>query len=377
LPGRTYARLQVVPTDEITSLFGICLHRPLASNNYQTPISVLFSCSRVVFSYSVSMIDALPMVDVAGVGLNATDTIIRLPHFPAFNSKVEFRSSEVLPGGQVASALVACSKWGLKTRYAGKIGDDSFGELQREEMERAGVESHWVVAPSCQSQSSFILVDERNGERTVLWKRDPRLELLPSEIRREWVVRSKLLHVDGHDCAGAATAARWAREASIPVVADLDNVYPGVEALLKNVDYLISSREFPARLTGEQDLMVSLRSLSTRFGCRVVAATLGEDGVLAWDGSKFHYCPAFEINAIDTTGAGDIFHAGFAYAHIRGWDLARALEFSCAAAGLACTAPGARGGIASVHRIEDLICKGHRRLAAYSQEQLELSGKGQ
>ena len=87
--------------------------------------------------------------------------------------------------------------------------------------------------------------------------------------------------------------------------------------------------------------------------------------------------PAFEISAVDTTGAGDIFHAGFAYAQIQGWDLARALEFSCAAAGLACTAPGARGGIAAVHRIEELICKGHRRLTAYSQEQLELSGKGQ
>src|SRR5260370_31315754 len=148
------------------------------------------------------MAEDLPVVDVIGAGLNATDTIIRLPHFPAFNSKVGFRSSEVLPGGQVASGIVACSKWGLKTRYAGKIGDDSFGRLQQEEMERAGVEAHWIVAPNCQSQSSFILVDERNGERTVLWKRDPRLEVRPDEIRREWVVRSRLLHVAGDDCDG-------------------------------------------------------------------------------------------------------------------------------------------------------------------------------
>jgi sulfofructose kinase len=321
------------------------------------------------------VIASLPIVDIAGVGLNATDTIIRLPQFPAFNSKVEFRTSEVLPGGQVASAMVACSKWGLKTRYAGKIGDDSFGELQRAEMERAGVESHWIVTPNCRSQSSFILVDEGNGERTVLWKRDTRLELRPEEIRREWVVRSKLLHVDGHDCAGAAAAARWAREASIPVIADLDNLYPGVEALLKNVDYLISSREFPARLTGEQDLLVSLQTLSRRFGSRVAAATLGEEGVLAWDGSKFHYCPAFEVTPVDTTGAGDIFHAGFAYALIQGWDLRRALAFSCAAAGLACTAPGARGGIASVDQIENLVRTGHRRLAAFSEGQLEVSGR--
>jgi sulfofructose kinase len=321
------------------------------------------------------MDEGLPLVDIAGVGLNATDTIIRLPHFPAFNSKVEFGSSDVFPGGQVASAMVACSLWGLKTRYVGKIGDDPFGGLQQEAMERAGVESHWIVAANCQSQSSFILVDERNGERTVLWKRDPRLELRPDEIHREWVVRSKLLHVDGHDCAGAGAAARWAREAAIPVIADLDNLYPGVEALLENVDYLISSREFPARLTGEQNLMNSLQTLSRRFGCRVTAATLGEDGVLAWDGLKFQYCPAFEVTAVDTTGAGDIFHAGFAYAQIHGWDLGRVLEFSCAAAGLSCMAPGARGGIASVPRIEDLIRKGRRRQAAYSREQLEESGK--
>jgi sulfofructose kinase len=321
------------------------------------------------------MDEGLPLVDIAGVGLNATDTIIRLPHFPAFNSKVEFRSSDVLPGGQVASAMVACSLWGLKTRYVGKIGDDPFGGFQQEAMERAGVESHWIVAANCQSQSSFILVDERNGERTVLWKRDPRLELRPDEIRREWVVRSKLLHVDGHDCPGAGAAARWARKAAIPVIADLDNLYPGVEALLENVDYLISSREFPARLTGEQNLMNSLQTLFRCFGCRVTAATMGEDGVLAWDGLKFQYCPAFEVTAVDTTGAVDIFHAGFAYAQIRGLDLGRALEFSCAAAGLSCMAPGARGGIASVHQIEDLIRKGRRRHAAYSREQLEESGK--
>ena len=320
------------------------------------------------------MDSGLPIVDIAGVGLNATDTIIRLPHFPGFNSKVEFRSSEVLPGGQVASAMVACATWGLKARYVGKVGDDAFASLQRAEMERAGVESHWIVVPQCQSQSSFILVDERNGERTVLWKRDPRLELLPSELCREWVVHSKFLHVDGHDCAAAAAAARWAREASIPVSADLDNLYPGVEALLENVDYLISSREFPARLTGETDLLLSLPMLLNRFRCRLAGATLGEDGVLAWDGVRFYYSPAFAITPVDTTGAGDIFHAGFAYGRIQGWDLARTLEFSCAAAGLACTVPGARGGIASLTCIEDLIHKGNRRKAAYSQEQLEASG---
>ena len=103
------------------------------------------------------------------------------------------------------------------------------------------------------------------------------LELLPQEIRKEWVVRSRLLHVDGHDCSAAATAARWAREAHIPVTADLDNLYPGVEVLLENVDYVISSREFPARLCGVEDLFISLPRITSRFGCRLAAATLGSD----------------------------------------------------------------------------------------------------
>ena len=316
----------------------------------------------------------LPMADIVGVGLNATDTIVRLPHFPADGSKVEFRESEILPGGQVASAVVACSTWGLKTRYVGKIGDDSYGQLQREEMDRCGVEAHWTVAPGCQSQSSFILVDERTGERTVLWKRDARLELFPNEIEKDWVVRSRLLHVDGHDCRAAATAGRWAREAGIPVTADLDNLYPGVEALLEVVDYAITSRDFPSRITGEKDLLVALPKMAARFGNRVAAATIGEDGVLAWNGSQFHYSPAFLVRAVDTTGAGDIFHAGFAFGLLRGYALDDLLTFACAAAGLSCTAPGARGGIAALGEIEQVVREGARHRVAYSLEQLRAAG---
>jgi sulfofructose kinase len=345
------------------------------SRNYQTLPIRISSCARFEFPYSVSVPETSSIVDIVGVGLNATDTIIRLPHFPAFNSKVEFRLSEILPGGQVATAITACARWGLKARYVGKIGDDSFGLLQQDEMRKAGIEAHWIVTPQCQSQSSFILVDEETGERTVLWRRDPRLELFPAEIRREWVVRAKLLHVDGHDCAGATEAARWAGLAHIPVTADLDNLYPGVEALLENVDFAITSKEFPDRICGESELFVSLPAIASRFGCRLTAATLGTDGVLAWDRQRFHYSPAFEVRPVDTTGAGDVFHAAFAYALLRGDEIPRSLEFSCAAAGLSCTGMGARGGIASLSEIEELIRSGRRRPAAFTPEQLEAARK--
>ena len=214
-------------------------------------------------------------VDVVGVGVNAVDTLIRLPRFPASDSKMEFSESAVMPGGQVASAMIACQTWGLSTRYVGKVGDDEYGDLHRVEFQRARVEAHLIRAEGCASQSSFILVDQSTGERTVLWERDARVALLPEDLRREWITSARSLLVDGHDTEAAACAARWAREAGIPVTADLDNLYPGIEALLEHVNFIVSSKEFPARLTGEKDLLKSLPLIQQKFKNNFTAATLG------------------------------------------------------------------------------------------------------
>jgi sulfofructose kinase len=300
-----------------------------------------------------------PKVDLVGVGLNATDLLIPLAEHPAPGSKVEFRSSSVLPGGQVASAVMACQRWGLSTRYIGKLGDDSAAQLHREEFERAGVETHIIAVPACASQQAVILVDSQ-GERTVLWRRDQQLGLLPEEINRDWIVNARALHVDGYDTAAATEAAGWARAAGIPVVADLDDTYPGVEGLLENIDYAIVSRDVPARLLGEDDLEKSLPLMQRRYGCALTAATLGPDGVLAWDGKQFHYACAYQVAAVDTTGAGDTFHAGFIYGLLQGWPLPRRLDFACAAAALNCMGVGARGGIQPVEAIENLMATGVR-----------------
>jgi sulfofructose kinase len=303
-------------------------------------------------------------VDVVGVGLNATDTLIPLACYPHRGSKVEFRSANVLPGGQVASAMVACQHWGLQTRYVGKVGEDGAAALHRGEFRRCGVEAHLITAPGCPSQQAFILVDD-TGERTVLWKRDDRLTLLPEDLKREWIEDARVLHLDGHDTAAATIAAGWARAAGVPVVADLDELYPGVEAFLETIDYLITSKDIPGRLTAEEDLRKALPALQRRYGCLLTAATLGHDGVLAWDGAKFHYARAYRVETVDTTGAGDIFHAGFIYGLLQDWPLGRQLDFACAAAALNCAAVGARGGIQSIRSIEALMARDARYSPVY------------
>jgi sugar/nucleoside kinase (ribokinase family) len=104
--------------------------------------------------------------------------------------------------------------------------------------------------------------------------------------------------------------------------------------------------------------------MKRRYGCTVTAATLGEDGVRAWDGNRFHATPAYQVPVTDTTGAGDIFHAGFIYGLLQDWPLDRQLDFACAAAALNCTAAGARGGIGPVEAIERLMARTPRYAAA-------------
>lgn len=300
-----------------------------------------------------------PSVDLVGVGLNATDTLIHVREFPQRGAKLEYEHETLLLGGQVATTVVACQTWGLSTRYVGKLGDDRAATWHAEAFAKLGVEAHLVRVPDAASARSLILVD-RQGERTVLCRREERMTLHPDELRREWIAGARALHVDGHDTAAATQAARWARAAGVPVIADLDETYPEVDALVENVDYLIVSRDFPARLTGKTSLPEALRAMARRYGCRLTAATLGADGVLAWDGERFHHASAYRVPAIDTTGAGDIFHAGFIYGLLQGWPLQRQLDFACAAAALNCTAEGARGGIGPVAGVERVIAEGER-----------------
>jgi sulfofructose kinase len=294
------------------------------------------------------------LVDLVGVGLNATDTLIPLSTYPERGSKVEYTQASILPGGQCATTVIACQTWGLTTRYVGKLGDDEAAALHRREFARAGVDARLTTVANAASPQSLILVDG-GGERTVLCRRDERLLLQPADLDRAWIVNARALHVDGFETAAATVAAGWARAVGIPVVADLDELYPGVDDLIDNIDYLIVSRDFPVRLTGERILEQALRRMKRRYGCAVTAATLGQDGVLAWDGSHFHLRPAYYVAVADTTGAGDIFHAGFIYGLLQGWPLARQLDFACAAAALNCTAAGARGGIGPVEAIEFLM----------------------
>jgi sulfofructose kinase len=302
-------------------------------------------------------------IDVVGLGLNATDTVMVVREFPALGGKERVVSVSQQAGGQVATALVACQRLGLRTRYIGKVGDDQAGRFQLQSLRKEGVDIRLVrVARRTPTQFGTIFVDQKTGERTVFWDRDPRLTVTPSEITPRAFASSGVLHLDGCDVEAAVKAAMVARRASVPVVADLDTVYKNVERLFPHLDYLIASANFLPAVTGQDDPFRVLEYMAREYRVRAPGMTLGRDGALVlWQG-RYCYSPGFVVETVDTTGAGDIFHGAFIYGLVKGWEMGRILDFSNAMAGLNCTRLGARGGIATQAEAERLMRRGGRHI---------------
>jgi len=305
----------------------------------------------------------VPLFDVAGIGLNATDTVILMPRFPEYAGKIAFTRELIMPGGQVATAMLTCAKLGLKAKYIGTVGDDERGRIQLDSLQASGIDLADVeVRRNCPNQTAYILIDERTGERTVIWKRDDCLRLKPESIREEMITCARMLHVDGTDSGACARAAEIARSHGIPVTVDVDTVYAGFEQVLPFVDYLIASSEFPSRWMKEPDTVRALEQLQDKYRIPVVGVTLGSFGALVRSEEKLVYSPGFEVNCVDTTGAGDVFHGAFCYSVLQKMPMREALELSNAMAALNCTALGARGGIATLAEARALAQHAGRRI---------------
>ncbi|MGH3629216.1 MAG: carbohydrate kinase family protein, partial [Sciscionella sp.] len=300
-------------------------------------------------------------VDIVGLGLNATDTVLLVREFPPLGGKERVVSLSQQAGGQMATALVACQRLGLKTRYIGKVGGDPAGRFQLQSLRKEGIDIQYAnVVRGAATQFGLIIVDQATGERTVFWDRDNRLAVTPQELKPETITSAKILHLDGCDAAACAQAAKWARKAGISVVADLDTVYKKVEQIFPLIDYLIASANFLPAVTGHNDPFLVLEYMAREYKIRAPGMTLGRDGALVYTGGQFYYSPGFVVETVDTTGAGDIFHGAFAYGLLQGWSIEQILDFSNAMAGLNCTGVGARGGIATRAEAEKLMATGTR-----------------
>jgi sugar/nucleoside kinase (ribokinase family) len=296
--------------------------------------------------------------DAVGFGLNAVDHLIVVPHYPDFDTKTRFQEYEKSAGGQTATAMVALQRLGMTTAYAGRFGSDEDGRFGLLSLEYEGVNLDYVeTIEGADNQVAFIIIDERSGERTIIWDRDERLSYRVDEAPIEIASRGRVLHLDAHDPPACVVMARAARAAGAVVTADIDNIYEGLPELLPLIDVLITSSEFPQRLTGISDLHSSLIEIQSRFGCPIVGATLGARGAIVHCDGQFVESPAFEVpgGCRDTTGAGDAFHAGFIYGMLQDQDLETCMKLGNVVASLKCRALGGRAALPTADELKDFV----------------------
>jgi len=297
--------------------------------------------------------------DAVGFGLNAVDHLVVVPAYPEFDTKTRLAEHVRSAGGQTASAMVGLQRLGLRAAYAGRFGSDDAGRFGLEALRSTGVDcSRAEVVEGASNQIAFILIDARTGERTILWDRDERLAYTEQEAPPDFARRGRVLHMDAHDPAACARLAREAREAGAVVSLDVDNIYEGLPLLLPHVDLLISSKEFPRRLTGVDDERGALAAAGRMLRAdALIGMTLGERGAVVYHEGRFVEAPAFPVpgGCRDTTGAGDAFHAGFLYGLLQGEEVEGCLTLGCAVAALKCRALGARTALPTAQEVNLLL----------------------
>lgn len=296
--------------------------------------------------------------DAVGFGLNAVDHLVVVAAYPDFDTKVRFIEHAQTAGGQTATAMAALQRLGMRTAYAGRFGSDSEGRFGLAALKDEGVDLEFAeMVEGARNQLAFIVIDERNGERTIIWDRDERLAYAPAEAPLEIATRGRVLHLDAHDPPACARLAKAARASGTIVSADIDNIYEGLPELLPLLDILISSKELPHRLTGIMDERASLVETKARYGCSIVGMTLGTRGALVYHDGVFIESPAFAVpnGCRDTTGAGDAFHAGFLYGLLHGEDVETSLKLANATACLKCRALGARTSLPTRAELHDFL----------------------
>ncbi len=296
--------------------------------------------------------------EVVGFGTNAVDYLIQVPEYPAFASKIELSDYIQMAGGEVATTMVGLRRLGLKTAYIGRFGTDKEGDFGLQTLRDEAVDISFAKQiEGAKTQIAFIVIDERSGERTVIWHRDKLLAYDEKDAPINAAALGKVLHFTPHDTRACLQMARKAKDGGAIVSIDIDNVFDGIDELLPHVDILISASEFPEKLIGIKDKKESLREMKARFGCKLVGMTLGEQGSMLLCENVFIETGGFEVpnGCRDTTGAGDAFRVGLLYGLLKNEPIETSARMANAVAALKCRSLGARTALPNIAELSKIM----------------------
>jgi sulfofructose kinase len=292
---------------------------------------------------------------ILGFGESSVDEVLLVHELPrGGTSKLPVSSSSTMYGGQVATCMAACAALGLPAGYLGPVGDDDHGRALLDELRDRGVDVSRAIVRPAPTRRAVIMVEAGTGDRLVLWERDAGLDVSPEEFPPGILNDGTLLHVDAVDARAAMHLAASGQQAGLSITCDIDRLIPDAWEFLSNVTHPILAAGVPSALTNVDDVQGSLRAMRAHHP-GVLCVTRGERGAAALDRDDYVEVQAFSVRAVDTTGAGDVFRAGFIYGLVHSWPLEEILRFANAAAAASCTRAGAIDGVPPLEDVWALI----------------------
>jgi sulfofructose kinase len=297
-------------------------------------------------------------VQVVGLGQVCVDYVGRVPEYPLEDTKMEMEGFYTSCGGPAATALVTLSRLGVSTTLLSTVSDDPFGIRIAESLKQEGVDaSRLKIVPGCASQFAFIAVTAGEGKRTVFWNRSTVPALTGKEVSLKAFPKARILHLDGLMLDASVAAAKQAKAIGMTVVMDAGTLREGTLELLPQVDVLIASETFADPLVGPGVSRESVLRKLRKLGPRQVVITLGREGSIGLDKGRVVRQDSFSVRSKDTTGAGDVYHGGYIYGLLKGWNMADCMNFASAAAALKCTNGQGWRGISQLDAVKDLMKK--------------------
>lgn len=282
--------------------------------------------------------------DIVGFGICTVDFLGLVERYPEAGEKVRMREFSKQGGGLTGTALAAAARLGARCAYLGKLGRDEYSDFLIEAFRRDGVDvEHVQRVEGVRPPLSFIHVRRETGERRITWHGKD-IAFAPEELNRTAIENSRVLFLDHFYTHAGMAACTWARQSDTHIVADAERLEPGFLQILQRADYIIAAEGFAAVQTGERSPDTAAGALQRRFGGTVVV-TAGQRGAYGTTGGATFHQPAFRVEVVDTTGAGDVFHGAFMVGLVENWPLEKTVQFAAAVAALKCRGLGGRDPI--------------------------------
>jgi ribokinase len=301
----------------------------------------------------------IKMMKIVGLGQCALDHSFVIDFLPESDTKKEVMQWEINGGGPVATALVSLCRLGMDCTFHGVIGDDEAGIKIRDSLESEHIHTTGLMSrPDSNSQAAFIAVEKATGKRTIFWKRPSAEALRPEELPDNFLEDADFLLIDGLMSEVSMHAVRIAKDTSVPVMLDAGRIRKGMIELAGLADYVVCSEEFAREFSSDAGEFIPEKVLQEMkaFKAKALTITLGSKGSFTMSGKEIFHTPAFRVDVLDTTGAGDVFHGGYIYGLLQNWELKEVTRFASACAALKCRKLGGRSGIPDLKEVEDLLC---------------------